>query len=247
MNKVALVTGATSGFGNAIARALAKDGYSLIITGRRVERLEALSNELGVPTHALALDVRVKDSVFKAIESLPSEFKNIEILVNNAGLALGQERVQDADLADFETMIDTNVKGLVYMTKAALPALIANRGYIFNLGSVAGTWPYPGGNVYGATKAFVRQFSLNIRNDLRGTGVRVTDIAPGIAKTEFSLVRFKGDEAKSDAVYDGTDYLTAGDIAQIVLNCVHLPSHVNINSLEVMATTQTWAGFAFER
>ena len=249
MNKTAFITGATSGFGWATAVALAKENYNLIILGRRATRLGELEKQIsGVKIHKIAADVRDKERIFSEIANLPDEFKNIEILVNNAGLALGQERVNDANLDDFETMIDTNIKGLVYVTKTVLPTMVAQKsGYIFNLGSVAGNWPYPGGNVYGGTKAFVKQFSLNLRNDLKGTNIRVTNIEPGIAKTEFSLVRFKGDNAKSDAVYDGTKYLTGDDIARIIVDLSKLPPHVNINSLEVMATTQSWAGFAFER
>ncbi|CZE48218.1 SDR family NAD(P)-dependent oxidoreductase [Campylobacter geochelonis] len=249
MNKTAFITGATSGFGEASAKALARDGYNIIILGRRKDRLEKLANELKpTKTHIIKADVRDKDAILSAVEALPEEFKRIEILVNNAGLALGQEKVLDASLDDFETMIDTNIKGLLYVTKAVLPIMSTQKsGYIFNIGSIAGNWPYPGGNVYGATKAFVKQFSFNLRNDIKGTNIRVTNIEPGIAKTEFSLVRFKGDEAKSEAVYDGTKYLVADDIARIISDCAKMPAHVNINSLEVMATTQTWAGFAFER
>lgn len=197
--KTALVTGATSGFGEAIARGLAKDGYKVILLGRRQNRLNSLKDELSKFSKicTLAVDVRDKDAIFEAINSLDGEFKDIDVLVNNAGLALGQEPVNDASLDDFEVMVDTNIKGLLYVTKAVLPVMIKNKsGYIFNLGSVAGAWPYPGGNVYGATKAFVKQFSFNLRNDLKGTNIRVTEIAPGIAKTEFSLVRFKGDDKK---------------------------------------------------
>ncbi|PSM52638.1 short-chain dehydrogenase/reductase, subgroup 5 [Campylobacter blaseri] len=247
MKKTIFITGATSGFGEGIARMFAKEDYNLIILGRREEKLKSLKKELSsTKVHEICLDIRDKEAVFKAVQNLPDEFKNIEILVNNAGLALGQDKVQDAKIEDFETMVDTNIKGLLYTTKATLP-LISKNGYIFNIGSIAGNWPYPGGNVYGATKAFVRQFSFNLRNDLVGTGIRVTNIEPGIAKTEFSLVRFKGDEEKAESVYDGTKYLVADDIAKIILECSKLPQHVNINSLEVMATTQTWAGFAFER
>ena len=249
MSKTAFITGATSGFGWASAIALAKENYNLIILGRRSERLDELEKEIcGVKIHKIAADVRDKKRIFDEVANLPSEFQNIEILVNNAGLALGQERTLEANLDDFETMIDTNIKGLLYVTKAVLPIMSAKKsGYIFNLGSVAGNWPYPGGNVYGGTKAFVKQFSLNLRNDLKGTNIRVTNIEPGIAKTEFSLVRFKGDSAKSDAVYDGTKYLTGDDIARIIVDLSKLPPHVNVNSIEVMATTQSWAGFAFER
>lgn len=245
--KTAFITGASSGFGEATARALRNDGYNLIICGRRIDRLNLLSNQLG-NTLALNLDVRDKNAVFDTIKNLPKEFRNIEILVNNAGLALGQNKTQDADLDDFETMIDTNIKGLLYVTKAILPIMIEQKsGYIFNIGSVAGVWPYAGANVYGGTKAFVEQFGYNLRNDLQGTNIRVTTIAPGLCKTEFSEVRFKGDKAKAESVYANTKYLVANDIARIISDCAKLPNHININYLEVMPTTQSWAGFAIEK
>lgn len=245
--KTAFITGASSGFGEATARALRNDGYNLIICGRRIDRLNLLSNQLG-NTLALNLDVRDKNAVFDTIKNLPNEFRNIEILVNNAGLALGQNKTQDADLDDFETMIDTNIKGLLYVTKAILPIMIEQKsGYIFNIGSVAGVWPYAGANVYGGTKAFVEQFGYNLRNDLQGTNIRVTTIAPGLCKTEFSEVRFKGDKAKAESVYANTKYLVANDIARIISDCAKLPSHININYLEVMPITQSWAGFAIEK
>lgn len=245
--KTAFITGASSGFGEATARALRKDGYSLVVCGRRIDKLNLLANELG-NSLALNLDVRDKNAVFEAIKNLPNEFRNIEILVNNAGLALGQNKTQDAELDDFETMIDTNIKGLLYVTKAILPIMIEQKsGYIFNIGSVAGVWPYAGANVYGGTKAFVEQFGYNLRNDLQGTNIRVTTIAPGLCKTEFSEVRFKGDKAKAESVYANTKYLTANDIARIISDCAKLPSHININYLEVMPTTQSWAGFAIEK
>ncbi|EAU00476.1 MULTISPECIES: SDR family NAD(P)-dependent oxidoreductase [Campylobacter] len=247
MKGTAFITGATSGFGDAIARRLSLDGYKIIALGRRKERLEKLAGELG-NTHIIAADIRDKKAVFDAVKNLPENFKDIEVLVNNAGLALGQEKTIDASIEDFETMVDTNIKGLLYSTKAVLPIMTQRKsGYIFNLGSVAGHWPYPGGNVYGGTKAFVKQFSYNLRNDLLGTGIRVTEIAPGLCKTEFSEVRFKGDKAKADSIYANTQFITADDIATMVLNCLNLPKSVNVNLLEVMATTQTWAGFYFER
>lgn len=247
MKNTAFITGAMSGFGEAVARILASEGYKLILLARRLDRLENLKKELK-NVHIINADIRDKNAIFKAIDELPEQFRDIEILVNNAGLALGQERVLEANLDDFETMIDTNIKGLLYATKAVLPIMNRRKsGYIFNLGSVAGAWPYPGANVYGATKAFVKQFSLNLRNDVKGSNIRVTEIAPGIAKTEFSVVRFKGDEDKSDSVYNSTQYLKAEDIAKIVLDCINLPKHVNINTLEVMPTTQSWAGFFFEK
>ena len=247
MKKTAFVTGATSGFGEAIARRLSKEGYKIVALARREDRLKKLASELG-DTHIIVADIRDKEAVFKAVESLPDKFKDIEVLVNNAGMALGLEKTIDAKVEDFETMIDTNVKGLIYSTKAVLPLLYKQeKGYIFNLGSTAGSWPYPGSNVYGATKAFVKQFSLNLRNDLVGTNIRVTNIEPGLCKTEFSEVRFKGDKAKADSIYEHTNFITSEDIATILLNCLNMPGSVNINRVEVMANTQTWAGLAIEK
>ncbi|WP_459817318.1 SDR family NAD(P)-dependent oxidoreductase [Campylobacter concisus] len=247
MKKTAFVTGATSGFGEAIARRLSQEGYKIVALARREDRLKKLASELG-DTHIIVADIRDKKAVFDAVDSLPDKFKDIEVLVNNAGLALGQEKTIDAKVDDFETMIDTNVKGFIYSTKAVLPLLYKQeKGYIFNLGSTAGSWPYPGSNVYGATKAFVKQFSLNLRNDLVGTNIRVTNIEPGLCKTEFSEVRFKGDKAKADSIYEHTNFITAEDIATILLNCLNMPESVNINRVEVMANTQTWAGLAIEK
>ena len=247
MKKTAFVTGATSGFGEAIARRLSKEGYKIVALARREDRLKKLASELG-DTHIIVPDIRDKEAVFKAVESLPDKFKDVEVLVNNAGMALGLEKTIDAKVEDFEAMIDTNVKGLIYSTKAVLPLLYKQeKGYIFNLGSTAGSWPYPGSNVYGATKAFVKQFSLNLRNDLVGTNIRVTNIEPGLCKTEFSEVRFKGDKAKADSIYEHTNFITAEDIATILLNCLNMPGSVNINRVEVMANTQTWAGLAIEK
>ncbi|MDL0089347.1 SDR family NAD(P)-dependent oxidoreductase [Campylobacter gastrosuis] len=242
MKNSAFITGATSGFGRAIAKKLSLEGYKIIALGRREDRLKSLADELG-NTHIIACDIRDKDAVFNAVKNLPENFKDIEILVNNAGLALGVDGFNEASLDDFEVMIDTNIKGLIYATKAILPIMKERKsGYILNIGSVAGSWPYAGGNVYGGTKAFVKQLSFNLRNDVRGLNIRVTDIEPGLCKTEFSEVRFKGDKAKADAVYEGTKYLSADDIAQVVLNCISLPKHVNINRLEVMPVTQSWGG-----
>ena len=247
MKKTAFVTGATSGFGEAIARRLSKEGYKIVALARREDRLKKLANELG-DTHIIVADIRDKEAVFKAVESLPDKFKDIELLVNNAGMALGLEKTIDAKVEDFETMIDTNVKGLIYSTKAVLPLLYKQeKGYIFNLGSTAGSWPYPGSNVYGATKAFVKQFSLNLRNDLVGTNIRVTNIEPGLCKTEFSEVRFRGDKTKADSLYENTNFITSEDIATILVNCLNMPGSVNINRVEVMANTQTWAGLAIEK
>lgn len=243
MSKVVFITGATSGFGLETARIYAKNGFKVIALGRRADRLEKLKSEFesGV-IHPLVVDVRDKEAVFKAV----SDLESVDVLVNNAGLALGQESVKDANLDDFEVMIDTNIKGFLYVTKAVLP-LIKRGGTIFSIGSVAGNWPYAGSNVYGASKAFVKQFSLNLRNDIRGSGIRVTNIEPGLCKTEFSLVRFGGDELKAEAPYADTEYVRAEDIARIIYEISNLPSNVNINRVEVMATTQSWAGFFFER
>lgn len=247
MKKTAFVTGATSGFGEAIARRLSKEGYKIVALARREDRLKKLANELG-DTHIIVADIRDKEAVFKAVESLPDKFKDIELLVNNAGMALGLEKTIDAKVEDFEAMIDTNVKGLIYSTKAVLPLLYKQeKGYIFNLGSTAGSWPYPGSNVYGATKAFVKQFSLNLRNDLVGTNIRLTNIEPGLCKTEFSEVRFRGDKVKADSLYENTNFITSEDIATILVNCLNMPGSVNINRVEVMANTQTWAGLAIEK
>ncbi|MCB0420367.1 MAG: SDR family oxidoreductase [Bdellovibrionales bacterium] len=243
MYKTAMITGATAGFGQAMARSFSKLGYKLILTGRRLERLEKLAMELATPVHIACFDVRSKVDLQQSLHQLPSEFHEVDVLINNAGLALGLEMADKADLQDWETMIDTNIKGLVYMTRALLPGMVErNRGHIINIGSIAGQWPYPGGNVYGATKAFVQQFSRNLRTDLFGTGVRVTNIEPGMAETEFSQVRFKGNKAKAQAVYEGCQPLSADDIATLVAMVATLPEHININALEVMPTTQSWAG-----
>lgn len=251
MSKIVFITGATSGFGRAAARRFAADGWSLVLTGRRLERLQALQDELArqVPVHIAALDVRDAEAVQQVVAGLPEDFRQVHALINNAGLALAPQAAQQVDLADWHTMIDTNIKGLVNVTHALLPTLIASgRGAsIVNLGSVAGQWPYPGSHVYGGTKAFVQQFSYNLRCDLQGTGVRVTDIAPGMAETEFTLVRTKGDQAASDRLYSGTEPLSAEDIAEQIFYVATLPEHININRLEVMPTRQAWSPFAVDR
>ena len=249
MSKIILVTGATSGFGDEIVKLFAKDGYKVIAIGRRKNRLERLKKKLSkYDIYTISLDIRDKDDVVEAIKNLPNEYKNIDILVNNAGLALGLENTPDALIEDWEVMIDTNIKGLLYMTKAVLPIMIERKsGYIFNLGSTAGNWPYESGNVYGATKAFVQQFSFNLRTDLKGTNIRVSNIEPGAAKTEFSDVRFKGDKKKAEAVYENAKTLEAFDIANIIFILSKLPEHVNVNALEVMATCQTWGGLTISR
>ncbi|CAO1668819.1 MULTISPECIES: SDR family NAD(P)-dependent oxidoreductase [Halomonadaceae] len=246
-----LITGATSGFGKAAAQRFAKAGWSLILTGRRQERLDALEKELSqqVPVLTLALDVRDSDAVTDTISNLPESFLPLTCLINNAGLALAPEPAQKVALQDWHTMIDTNITGLVNVTHAALPLLLKNSegASILNLGSVAGQWPYPGGHVYGASKAFVQQFSYNLRCDLLGTGVRVTDLAPGMAETEFTLVRTKGNQAASDALYKGTTPLQAEDIAEQLFYLATLPAHININRLEIMPVRQAWSAFAIDR
>jgi sulfoacetaldehyde reductase len=251
MKKVAFITGATSGFGRAAARRFAAGGWSLVLSGRRADRLEELKKELSgkVPVHIAALDVRDAAAVQAMVDALPAEFRPIRSLVNNAGLALAPVPAQKVELQDWHTMIDTNITGLVNVTHAVLPLLLETGAgaSIVNLGSVAGQWPYPGGHVYGATKAFVQQFTYNLRCDLPGTGVRVTDIAPGLAETEFTLVRTKGDQAASDKLYRGTTPLTAEDIAEQIYYVATLPDHININRLEIMPTRQSWAPFAIDR
>lgn len=243
--KTALVTGATSGFGWAIAEKFSAEGYKVIITGRRTEKLQELAEKLTTPTHILAFDVSDKNAVDEAIDSIPEDFKNIDILVNNAGLALGMEPAYEADLDEWITMVDTNIKGLLYCTRKILPTMVKQGfGHIVNIGSVAGKYPYPGGNVYGASKAFVNHFSLNLRADLLGTPIRVTNIEPGIANTEFSKVRFNGDMEKADSVYENTKPLTAEDIAESVYWATTRPSHVGISSMEIMPICQANGPFA---
>jgi 3-hydroxy acid dehydrogenase/malonic semialdehyde reductase len=247
--KTVFVTGATAGFGAAIARRFASDGARVIAAGRRLERLSPLEAEFGDRVHAIALDVRDRAAVAAAVAGLPPAFASIDVLVNNAGLAAGLEPAWEADLDDWDAMIDTNVKGLAYVTRAVLPGMVERRsGLVVNLGSTAGEFPYPGGNVYGGTKAFVYQFSLNLRADLLGTGVRVTDLSPGLSGgTEFSNVRFHGDDAKAASVYAGTTPLTAEDIAAAVHWVASLPAHVNVNSLQLMPVTQAFGPLAVAR
>jgi 3-hydroxy acid dehydrogenase/malonic semialdehyde reductase len=251
--KVVVITGASSGFGAACARRFASADAKLILIARREERLEALETELkrdypGTKIQTLRLDVRDRQAVKKTFTSLPAEFSRVAVLINNAGLALGLEPAHEADLDDWDAMIDTNCKGLVYCTRALLPGMVAtNEGHIVNIGSIAGSYAYPGGNVYGATKAFVRQFSLNLRADLVKTCVRVTNIEPGMAETEFSEVRFKGDKSKAKAVYAGMEALTAEDIADTILWCVSRPGQVNINTIELMPTAQAPGPLAIHR
>ncbi len=249
MARTVLITGATSGFGLSCAHRFAQAGWRLILVGRRVERLQALEQEMaGVEVLAIPLDIRNRQAVEKAVAGLTIEWLNIDVLINNAGLALGLDPAYAAQLDDWETMIDTNVKGLVYVTRAVLPSMVArNAGHIVNIGSIAGHWPYPGGNVYGATKAFVAQFSRNLRADLGGKNIRVTNIEPGLAETEFSIVRFKGDRQRAQQVYQDCQPLTPDDIAEIAFWIVNQPPHVNINLVEVMPTCQTWSNITVYR
>jgi len=248
MSNTVFVTGASSGFGAAVTRRFAADGAQVVAAARRIDRVRDLASGFGSQVLPLALDVRDRDAVAEAVDGLPGDFKAIDVLVNNAGLALGLKPAQDAELDDWDQMIDTNCKGLVYCTRAILPGMVARgRGHVINLGSVAGTYPYPGGNVYGGTKAFVHQFSLNLRSDLHGTGVRVTCVEPGMADTEFSLVRFSGDQGKADNVYAGMQPMTADDIAESIYWAASLPQHVNVNTIELMATAQSFAPFQVAR
>ena len=245
---IVLVTGATAGFGAAMARVFVQNGHQVIAAGRRAERLEALAAELGPKLLPVKLDVTDKSAIHAALASLPAGWQDIDVLINNAGLALGIKGAHEAELEDWETMIATNCTGLVTITRALLPGMVERgRGTIINLGSVAGHYPYPGGNVYGATKAFVEQFTLNLRADLIGTGVRATNIAPGLCGgTEFSNVRLK-DDAAAAKVYEGTTPLSAEDIANTAFWIATLPQHINVNSIELMPTCQGFSPFAIKR
>ena len=246
---IVLVTGATAGFGECITRRFIANGHRVIATGRRHERLQELKDELGDNIHTVQLDVRNRAAIEEMITHLPAGWRDIDLLVNNAGLALGLEPAHRASVEDWEDMIDTNNKGLVYMTRAVLPGMVErNCGHIINIGSTAGSWPYAGGNVYGATKAFVRQFSLNLRTDLHGTAVRVTDIEPGlVGGTEFSNVRFKGDDEKAQKAYENANALTPQDVTEAVWWVATLPAHVNINTVEMMPVSQTYGGLSVHR
>ena len=245
MAKTILITGATSGFGRACAEYFAAHGWQLILTGRRSERLEQLQEQLGETVRQIiSLDVRDREQVFDKLGSLV----DIDVLLNNAGLALGLEPAWDVDIDDWDIMVDTNIKGLMYCTRALLPQMVKdNHGHIVNIGSTAGAWPYPGGNAYGATKAFVQQFSRNLRADLLGSNVRVTNLAPGMAESEFSNIRFKGDIESAAKVYQGAEALRPEDIAETVFWIVNRPAHVNINAIEVMPVDQAWGPLAVHR
>jgi 3-hydroxy acid dehydrogenase/malonic semialdehyde reductase len=246
---IVFVTGASAGFGAAIARAFVQGGHRVIAAARRRDRLTALADELGPALLPYELDVRDRAAAEAVPASLPAEFAAVDVLVNNAGLALGLAPGHRADLDDWHTMIDTNCTGLVTITRALLPGMVErNRGHIVNLGSTAGSYPYAGANVYGATKAFVRQFSLNLRADLAGTALRVTDVEPGLCGgTEFSSVRFKGDDEKAARVYDNVEPLTPEDIAETIYWIATRPKHVNINAIELMPVAQSFAGLSVHR
>jgi len=248
MIKTAFITGATSGFGRATARRFVEAGWRVVAVGRRAERLRTLVDELGEKwVHPLAFDLRDAAALQAALASLPEGYGDIDLLVNNAGLALGTRPAQEASLDDWRTMIDTNITALVTLTRALLPNLIARRGGIVNISSTAARYPYAGGNVYGGSKAFVSQFSLGLRADLHGTGVRVTTLEPGMAETEFTLVRTHGDQAASDALYRGAQPLTADDVADTIFWIATLPTHLNVNRLELMPVSQSFAGFQIHR
>ncbi|MET0718527.1 MAG: SDR family NAD(P)-dependent oxidoreductase [Pseudoxanthomonas sp.] len=248
MTKTVLITGATSGFGAAAVERFAEAGWQVIATGRRAERLQPLVERFGADkVHAAVFDVRDTDALEASLSALPEGFRDIDVLINNAGLALGTAPAQKASLQDWRTMIDTNITALVTLTHRLLPALIERKGVIINMSSVAASYPYPGGNTYGGTKAFVKQFSLGLRSDLHGTGVRVTSIEPGMAETEFTLVRTHGDQAASERMYGGATPMTAGDIADALFYIATLPPHLNINRLEIMPVTQSFSPFQVDR
>lgn len=252
MNKIIMITGTTSGFGKATALLFAKHGYDIIITGRRKERLDELEKELislgKIKVLSLNFDVRNREDVASVIGNLPEEWKAIDILVNNAGLAVGMDHIDTGNIDDWDRMIDTNVKGLLYVTRAVTPLMVKqNSGHIFNIGSIAGKDVYEYGNVYCASKFAVDALSKSMRIDLLKNNIRVTQIAPGMAETEFSLVRFKGDEDKANSVYKGIDALTAGDIADVIYYCATLPAHVCINDLVITATQQAGVNHNFRK
>lgn len=244
MSRIVLITGASAGFGRAAAKRFVALGDRVVACARRHDRLQELRKKLGADNvYAMPLDVTDSQQIASLLSSLPEEWRDIDILINNAGLALGTKPAQTALLSDWETMIDTNIKGLVTLTRHILPGMVErNKGHIINIGSIAGDYPYPGGNVYGATKAFVKQFSLNLMADLVETPIRVTNIEPGAAETEFSIVRFHGDKEKANSVYDGMQPLSADDIAECIVWATQQPAHVNINRIEVMPTNQASAG-----
>lgn len=246
--KTVLITGATGGFGTAFAKSFAALGCKLILCGRSLEKLHALERDLGGINLTLAFDVRDSDAMARAIKNIPPNFADIDLLINNAGGALGLDPAQTSDLDDWDNMVDINIRGLMHMTRLVLPGMVARQtGHIINIGSTAGNYPYPGGHVYCASKAFVKQFSLSLRADLAGTNVRVTNLEPGMVETDFSLQRFKGDAARAAAVYDGAHALQAQDIADMAVFAATRAPHVNINRLEVMPTSQSFNSLAVHR
>jgi serine 3-dehydrogenase len=246
MSKTILITGATAGFGAAAARRFADGGWNVVGTGRRAERLRSLQEEIGDAFLPLEIDMRERDAV-ESLAQLSPPWGEIDLLLNNAGLAPPTDALPDTDWERIEAVINTNVTGLVALTRALLPKLVERRGQIINLSSVAATYPYKGGAVYAGTKAFVRQFSLDLRSDLAGTGVRVTSVEPGMAETEFTIVRTGGDKEASDKLYAGMDPMTAEDLADLFWWLANLPPHLNINTIELMPVTQSWAGFSVHR
>jgi serine 3-dehydrogenase (NADP+) len=248
MTKTALITGATSGFGAAAVRRFAEAGWRVIATGRRADRLQKLVEEHGArKVHAASFDMRDSEAIDKALAALPEAFREVDLLINNAGLALGTAPAQNASLDQWKQMIETNITGLATMTHRLLPKLIERKGAVINISSVAATYPYPGGNVYGGTKSFVTQFSLGLRSDLHGTGVRVTSVEPGMAETEFTLVRTSGNREASDKLYKGADPMTAEDIAGTLFWIATLPPHLNINRIELMPVNQSFSPFQVHR
>ena len=251
MKKTALITGASAGFGVAFVEKFASHGWQCILVARREDRLQKLVKKLNIKSadvHILPLDVRDLEAIKNGIQALPQSFNNIDVLINNAGMALGVDPAWEYDIADWEAMVDTNIKGLLFMTRMILPSMVErNKGHRINVGSIAGSWPYPGGNVYGATKAFTQQFTRNLRADLFGKNVRVSNLEPGMVDTEFSIVRYKGDEEKARKVYENANALQAEDMAEIVFWLTSLPERVNINSIEVMPTSQTWGPLLINR
>lgn len=248
MTRTILITGATSGFGTAAVARFARGGWRIVACGRRAQRLQRLVDRYGKDVvHAAAFDIRDAAAMQAALDAIPADFRDLDVLVNNAGLALGTAPAQHADPAQWRQMIDTNATALVLLTHAVLPTLVERRGAILNISSISATYPYTGGNVYGATKAFVTQFTLGLRADLHGTGVRVTSIEPGLAETEFTLVRTGGDQAASDKLYGGAHPITGEDIAETLWWVANLPPHLNVNRLEVMPVSQSFAGFNIHR